>query len=300
MHAVRLNVTFLLAGALVAAGCGDDDGGGAGADQAVLAYDLDGVPPLGDGWVYEGWLIVDGGPVSTGRFDVDATGATSPATFAVDLADLDAATRFVLTIEPAVGDDPAPADAKLLAGPIAADEAALTVSDEAAIGTDFADATGELILATPTSAAMDDEGQGLWWLVPPATMGGAPTAGLSLPTLPAGWIYEGWIATADGPVSTGTFAAPVGADSDGAGPAAGTDAAAPPFPGQDFVDPARDLTSGTMAVISVEPVPDDSPMPFQIKPIAGPLDATLAPATQSIPNDGGASLPTGAATFARP
>ena len=38
------------------------------------------------------------------------------------------------------------------------------------------------------------------------------------------------------------------------------------IPGADFIDPAIVLTGG-MAVISVEPVPDNSPLPFGIKPL---------------------------------
>jgi hypothetical protein len=87
-----------------------------------------------------------------------------------------------------------------------------------------------------------------------------------LPELPEGWVYEGWIAGSDGPISTGRFRSPAGEDSDGAGPSAGPDPG-PPFPGQDFVDPAIDLTSGYAAVISVEPEPDTSAAPFSIKPL---------------------------------
>ena len=56
-----------------------------------------------------------------------------------------------------------------------------------------------------------------------------------------------------------------GADDDGAGPGAGPNGA-PPFPGQDFIRPPMSLIGGAV-VISVEPVPDNSPMPFFIKPL---------------------------------
>ena len=90
-------------------------------------------------------------------------------------------------------------------------------------------------------------------------------AGLTLPELPAGWVYEGWVAGPDGPVSTGTFTDPAAADSDGAGPTGGPEAS-PPFPGQDFIDPPVNII-GQAAVISVEPSPDNSPAPFGIKPL---------------------------------
>ena len=69
----------------------------------------------------------------------------------------------------------------------------------------------------------------------------------------------------DGPVSTGRFTSADGADSDDAGPTSGADAG-PPFPGQDFIDPAVSI-AGFAAVISVEPDPDDSPAPFALKPL---------------------------------
>ena len=70
---------------------------------------------------------------------------------------------------------------------------------------------------------------------------------------------------AEGPISTGRFTSASGEDSDGTGPDAGPEPG-PPFPGQDFVDPAIDLT-GYVAVISVEPEPDNSMGPFTLKPL---------------------------------
>ena len=102
---------------------------------------------------------------------------------------------------------------------------------------------------------------GIWFLDP----AGGPGASLTLPILPAGWAYEGWVVVGGAPVSTGTFTSVTGADSDMGGPAAGANPA-PPFPGQDFVSPATDLRGG-VAVISVEPVPDNSPAPFTLKPL---------------------------------
>jgi len=136
------------------------------------------------------------------------------------------------------------------------------VDHGAALGTDFAAADGSFILAAPSGGGMAPYENGIWWLDPAA--GPGPT--LVLPELPSGWAYEGWVASQDGPVSTGRFTSVMGEDSDGTGPDAGDDPG-PPFPGQDFVDPARDLTAGYAAVISVEPEPDNSSAPFAIKPL---------------------------------
>lgn len=230
-------------------------------EMRTLALTFDGLEPLGEGFVYEGWLIVDGDPVSTGRFHIVEGGLADPAEFDLPADQVDAATVFVLTIEPAEGDDPAPADTHVLAGDFASG-AALTVGHAAALGDDFATAAGTYILETPsTSDVAEDYVQGIWWLDPTA----GPGASLVLPELPAGWAYEGWVVGDDGPVSTGRFTSPEGADSDDAGPTSGADAG-PPFPGQDFIDPAVSI-AGFTAVISVEPDPDDSPGPFALKPL---------------------------------
>jgi len=281
--------TLLLALTLLGA-CSNDTG------TTTMSLGFSGLPELGDGYEYESWLIVDGAPVSAGRFTVDADANPSPASFEIDSVVASDATAYVLTIEPIEGDDPAPSAVHVLAGDLMGGVASLTTAHPAAIGTDFADAAGEYILETPTSEAVaDDYAQGIWWLVPGAD-GMAP--GLTLPALPEGWVYEGWVASEDGPVSTGTFTAADMADADGAGATAGPDGS-PPFPGQDFIDPAVVLTGGYAAVISVEPVPDDSPMPFVIKPLIDmSIDDVMAPDTQTMENAAASNLPSGSVTFA--
>ena len=243
-------------------GCSSDDDDAASSadttdtpsDSATLNLAFSALDDLGDDFVYEGWLLVNGAPVSTGRFT-----NTESDTQSATVEDAEAATKYILTIEPAEGDDPAAADTHVLAGDIIDSASTLTIADGAALGTDFVDSTGSFITATPSAPGASFE-QGIWWLMTPG-----PVAGLSLPTLPAGWVYEGWVAGPDGPISTGTFTDVVGADSDGAGPTGGTEAA-PPFPGQDFINPAINII-GMSAVISVEPFPDNSPAPFGIKPL---------------------------------
>ena len=233
-----------------------------GSTAARLQVEFSGLESLGDDFVYEGWLIVDGAPVSSGRFSVDENGTAVPAEFDVDAADADAATTFVLTIEPADDADPGPTDTHVLAGGFEDGAADLTIGHDAALGDDFATAMGSFILNTPSSAGTDDDfDQGIWWLDP--ALGPGPS--LTLPELPAGWMYEGWVVGPDGPVSTGRFSMASQVDSDAAGATAGPDDA-PPFPGQDFIDPPVVLI-GYAAVISVEPEPDDGDGPFAIKPL---------------------------------
>ncbi len=259
----------------------------AGAAQVLSMY-LDGLTELGSDYVYEGWLIVDGAPKSTGRFDV--VEGYSLYQFFVKRNDARRASTFVLTIEPRLGDDPAPAATHVLAGNLNRRKSGyITIEHPAALATDFHTAAGEFILETPTTRNRPgDFNQGIWYLDP---TGPAPT--LELPTLPEGWTYEGWVVGPDGPVSTGRFLSTTGADQDGAGPTAGPDGS-PPFPGQDFIDPALVLSAGYAAVITVEPEPDNSPAPFVMKPLVDSSIEDVGPAVlQSMENRSAQTNPYG-------
>ena len=104
-------------------------------EPASLGLSFAGLESLGDGFVYEGWILTEGGPVSTGTFSVDADGNLSQDEFAVDdAAMLSSATKFILTIEPSPDSDPAPAATKYLAGDFDGDSAALSVADAGNVG----------------------------------------------------------------------------------------------------------------------------------------------------------------------
>ncbi len=231
-----------------------------GAFSGTVGLNMSGLEDLGANARYEGWLVVGGSPVSTGVFSVNGVGNLSQTVFNVSDSDADAASAFILTIEPFPDLDPAPADSRLLAGDIIGGLADVRVGHPAAIGDDFIASSGGFALTNPTG----DKGSSS--LPPPETVG------LNLPTLPAGWVYEGWVVDNNLalPISTGTFSDANGPDSDGAGPAAGPGPAFL-FPGQDFINPARDLAMDHTAVISVEPVPDNSPAPFTLKPLLRPI-----------------------------
>lgn len=284
---------------LLITACGSGNTPAAAMKTVKLDFTAQKLDPLGDDFDYEGWIIVDGKPISTGKFDVDTAGVLSPLTSQVAASDADKATKFILTIEPVKNDPPAPAATHIVAGDITQGTTAtanLTVSDSAALGSDFTSAAGKFILAAPSSAASDDT-QGIWFFTPPSA--GGPKASLILPTLPAGWVYEGWVVGASGPRTTGRFIDPAKADLDGAGSTAGTDgcspsgSACPAFPGQDFITPAVDLTNNYTAVITIEPEPDNSPMPFTMKPLKVAIATATAPTEQTLINDMGASNPVG-------
>lgn len=261
---------------------------------ANLILNLTGLDELGVDFVYEGWLIVNGSPVSTGTF----SSVNFPQSFAIDKSDLELAVKFVLTIEPAVDNDPAPAATKMLVG----DFSGSTANVSTAIIGDFSNTSGSYILATPTDGADTNENSGIWFLDPTS---GSPLPGLELPVLSDGWKYEGWVVIGGVPVSTGTFTNVAATDDSDI--FSGPDALPSPngsdgfFPGEDFLTNApAGLTfpldlSGTTAVISVEPSPDNSVAPFTPKPLAGmipenALDHTLYSIGQNLGSLPGGSV----------
>lgn len=278
--------------------CGDDDSDNN--DNNNLELNISGLEDLGSDYAYEGWIIVDGSPVTTGIFNVDSEGNLSNSNFSIDEDQLNAATTFVLTIEPSPDSDPAPSDVHILAGDIDNDAATLTVRHAAALGTDFVDSEGDYILATPTDGGSDtNENSGVWWLNP--TTGPGP--GLDLPTLPAGWVYEGWAVVAGTPVSTGTFTSVSGSDDfNGFSGSEG----GPAYPGEDLLlnapsglDFPVDL-AGQTVVISVEPSPDNSPAPFTLKPLVGPVPVDAIDHTvYSMNNNANETNPTGSISIVK-
>ncbi|SFW21878.1 anti-sigma factor [Cellulophaga fucicola] len=259
-----------------------------------LTMGIDGLEDLGSDFVYEGWIIVNGAPVSTGIFTVDASGTPSKTAFTVDTDILNQATAYVLSIEPAVDTDPAPAATKLLSGAFAAETATVSITD--LVG-DFSSASGEFFLRTPTDEAdgmnNGNDQFGIWFGIP----GTPPATGLELPVLPDGWVYEGWVVGTEGPITTGTFSDPTVQMEDSGNPFSGANPG-PPIPGEDFFENAPtgftfplDIRGKTV-VISIEPSPDNSPNPFLLKPLVGVSGQETAPTTHTLSLNSD-SFPTG-------
>lgn len=258
--AMKKLILSVFAVSLLMTSCNSDDDSVSETPQ--LKLNLTGLENLGANYRYEGWLIVNGNPVSTGVFTVNDNGVLSKTSFDVNATTLANATKFVLSIEPTVDPSPAPSDTKYLVGDFSGKTATLS----AGIVGDFSTATGKYFLGTPTNGNANPE-SGIWFL---DDTSGSAVAGLNLPTLDAGWKYEGWVVTNGVVLSTGRFSAVNAADE--AAPYSGA-MMAPPFPGEDFLMNApAGLTfpgnlSGSTVVISVEPEPDNSPMPFALKPL---------------------------------
>lgn len=293
----------MAAGFLATSCSSDDDNNNGNTGEANLSLNLEGLERLGNGYVYEGWVIVNDTPRSTGVFTVNAEGELSQTEFQVNQELLDNATRFVLSIEPEGETGEAaltPADTKLLVGDFSDDSATLNTD----IVGDFSDATGRFFLRTPTDETNGNNGNdqyGVWFGVP----GMPPTPSLSLPTLPAGWVYEGWVIGESGPLSTGTFAdfntPDDNADNDQLVSFSATSQAGPNIPGEDFFmnAPEGEMfpldVRGRTVVVSVEPVPDDSPAPFVLKPLLGPAGLETAPISYTL-NQNLGTFPSGSVT----
>jgi hypothetical protein len=294
---MRIIMFIFVLSALIFFGCSKDETPTQSQPTtSTLKLNISGLEDLGSSAKYEGWIIVNGSPVSTGTFTVNASGTLSQTDFDVDATNLANATAFVLTIEPNPDSDPNPSQTHILAGSFSGNSSSLSISHSAALGDDFTSATGTFILATPTDGAMTNENSGIWFL----DLGtGSPAQGLFLPTLPSGWKYEGWAVINGTPVTTGTFTSTTSADD--ADPYSSTQPG-PPFPGEDFLMNApsgltfpTDISSGK-AVISIEPDPDNSASPFTLKPLVGDIPMNATDHTNYAMSTNVASFPTGTAT----
>ena len=267
---------------LLSVSCSNDDDATPQIETSGLTLNLTGLEALGDDFVYEGWVIVDGAPVSTGRF----SDVTFPQTFQVLSTQLAAATTFVLSIEPTVDPDPAPAETKVLAG----DFSGTSASVNSNLVADFSTVAGTFILATPTDADDTNEESGVWFL---DNASGSAVTGLNLPVLSDGWKYEGWAVINGTPISTGTFTDASMADDNAATSVfKGDTGNGPGYPGEDYLQNApagftfpTDLR-GTTIVVSVEPSPDNSAAPFTLKPLAQMVAADAAVHTSITMGDG--------------
>lgn len=297
---MRISTLLVLVAALGLAACDSDSGSATTPD--TFALDVSNLPALQNGFHYENWLLTPGGALPAGKFNVDTDGNLVSLSGArltgFDVPDGGrSATAFVVTVEPAGDTDTAPASTHVLAGAFSGGSSALTTSAPQALGDAFTSATGNFILTTPTTASTDDDLSGVWFI---DTRSGGPMAGLSLPTLPEGWAYEGWVVQDGKPLTTGRFLSASEADQSApfSGPQSG-----PPFPGEDFVTNApsgftfpTDLR-GSDVVLTIEPMPDDSPMPFALVPLRATIGQSVMPGQTQAMTNNAATLPSGSARF---
>ena len=246
------------------------------------------LPDLGSGYVYEGWLIVGNEKISTGRFSHSES--ANYISSSIDITKVNAATTYVLTIEPATetgADLTSPSGWIFSKGDFSGDNATPSTNDALFSGSsNLETATSQAFLKAPSVGTVGSDANGIWFInaLPPSSGGFT-----NLPTLASGWIYEGWIVVNDSsgnatPVSTGRFTDPNAADVSFFGASNNNEFkgpnGVPPFPGEDYiVDPNSrypgvtfpiDLTNATV-VISIEPTTNDAETPFGLKPFVQAL-----------------------------
>lgn len=273
----KSNVLIIVMLALFSIGCSKDDDTSTPDDTSPpaprgdLKVTLSGLGMLSDNYMYEGWIMVNGNPVSTGKFNTD--GSSTDLIFSVLKSDLEVASAFVVSIELANDDSiEEPSSTKILMGTFAAKAATLKI--DSVVGNFITNPPfkGTFINITPSDDANGinnfNDDFGVWFVENDRI-----TPGLkNLPTLAAGWKYEGWVIfPGPTPVTTGKFTMASGPDA--SSPYSGN-WPVPLFPGEDLV---QDLPGGVTGditdlevVISIEPnFSSDPNTPFFLKPISG-------------------------------
>ena len=136
-------------------------------------------------------------------------------------------------------------------------------------GFDTANLSGTYQLMTQSTAATDDEAQGIWFI----NLIGQPSLKLRrhpINTENEGWTYESWLTRDQGGtieyISLGEFDNPDSLDNNGAGPNGGPDPILIETPGEDFVQGTiRLLNDGTYGIlIALQPKELDLDHPFQV------------------------------------
>lgn len=249
---------------VLAAGCGNESptgfspfkaaNGEAWGARLVFAHLQNSIRP---GFHYEAWAVIDRGYVSLGKFRVDGDGNV------VDLQgnrtlrlaaprDISKADQMVITLEPQGDENPASSGIIVLQGDVTGGVADLRMPFPPGL---LSGAQGRFVPATYSDNNLAlNELNGVWFTDP------SVGPGLTLPPLPAEWIYEGWVQTGQGYISTGKFRDPVGPDRFHGHSLRG---ATPPFPGEDFlINPPSHVTfpldlRGAAVFITLEPMPDD-------------------------------------------
>jgi hypothetical protein len=267
-------------------------------DVALSFANLDDV---GDQHTYAAWL--QDGPTYhlIGEFNA-IPGAPAPS-FRVSEANFRGSEAVVISIE-AAGPAPAqPSAQRILAGEIQGDDAALSIADQRALDDPFTGVGAQYIIETATTSEVNDYNQGIYWCVPGDFLGipepvvpDDPNLDTTMPMLPPGWVYEGWVVLDGVPISTGRMSNPLQPDSDGLGPAKGP-LPGMPFPGQEYIDPPKDLLGG-QAWLTVEPEPDYSPAPSPLKVLVDTDIEDKGPAgMQWTINSAAGTRPSGTAHF---
>lgn len=196
-----------------------------------LQVNISGLPALPDSLTYVGWF--DGDDINATLLFNSSGDVNGNISYLANepLGNIEKAQIFLLSVEmkSVIGDSGlAPSDFIVLSGRFTNGAASLSISE---FVDEISSANTSYVLDTPTDGAGTNDLSGLWF-IDSLNLGG-PVAGLSLPELFGGWIYEGWVEIDGKKVSTGRFTDPTKADLFSG--YSGTDPGYA-FPGEDFLN----------------------------------------------------------------
>lgn len=223
-------------------------------NSASLEVNITGLPVLADTMAYVAWFDTDDRPaIFIKRITPNSKGDVY---FKEEqkLANLDSAQIFLITVEPIRRlNEPnfTASNRIILSGRFSNGLCNLTLGENFK---DFKDTYAKYTLYTPTDGDLNSNPFGGIWFVD-SVDANKVSAGLNLPVLYAGWIYEGWIELGGNKLSTGRFRNPRAADLFNGHSAT---AASVPFPGEDFINnPTAGFTfplnlRGAKSQISIE------------------------------------------------
>lgn len=263
-------------------GCKDDDLSTTNSpdEGSQITINIQNLPALSDSARYEAWFYGEGKAVAKIGVLTPESGSVNTV-FDIKLADLKKAKYVLVTVEPTIEDSAAaanPSSSHILAGPIEVNNADMNTVNDLALKADFSEAAGKYVLSTLSDPLNANQKSGVWFV---DMQNSNPVAGLTLPALPAGWRYEGWVEVNGKKISTGQFTAANQADL--AAPYSA--AAVVAFPGEDFLNNAPNgLTfplnlAGARLSITVEPVAENFPAPFDIEVLNATIPTDAAAST---------------------
>lgn len=203
-------------------------------NSTIFELNITGLPQLSDTLAYVVWFDNDDRPpVFIKQLSPNAQGDL----FLKEqqkLAFLDSAQTILVTIErkSQIGTTNFTASTRLiLSGRFSKGICDLTLAENFK---DFSKTSAKYTLYTPTDGNLASNPFGGIWFVD-SVDANKTTAGLDLPVLSGGWIYEGWIEVGGNKLSTGRFRNPKAADLFNGYSAT---AVSIPFPGEDFINNA--------------------------------------------------------------
>lgn len=203
-------------------------------NTSSLELNITGLPQLPDTLAYVAWFDNDDRPpVFIKRLTPNAQGDVY---FKEEqkLIYLDSAQIFLVTVE-RVSQINAPnftaSNRIVLIGRFSRGLCNLTLAENF---NDFSQTSAKYTLYTPTDGDLASNPFGGIWFVD-SVDANRTTAGLNIPVLAGGWIYEGWIEVNNNKLSTGRFRNPKAADLFNGYSAT---VATIPFPGEDFINNA--------------------------------------------------------------